>query len=239
VYAYAREDLDWWQRERGYELPPGRFGENLTTQGLDLTNTLVGERWRIGGTVVLPATSPRIPCATFAHRMGEPKWVKRFAARGATGTYLRVVVPGEIKAGDRIEVIRPGPHHQPRFRETCPAGEQALRDDRLVHEDVRLKVLRRELSAEQGTFLPNLRGAGIEWDKGAFSRLELAAGQGGCHGTSRGSLQSQGLSRQGAQPGRYGPWPVARGAGPRLRTLSKALKGRDGTPRRVRRASAR
>jgi len=74
--------------------------------GLDLTGTLVGERWRIGGSVVLQATSPRIPCATFAHRMGEPKWVKRFTARGATGTYLRVVVPGEIRAGDRIEVTR-------------------------------------------------------------------------------------------------------------------------------------
>jgi len=47
VYAYAREDLDWWERELGYELPAGRFGENLTTHGLDLTNTLVGERWRI------------------------------------------------------------------------------------------------------------------------------------------------------------------------------------------------
>jgi MOSC domain-containing protein YiiM len=76
VYAYAREDLDWWERELGYELPAGQFGENLTTRGLDLTGTLVGERWRIGGTVVLQATSPRIPCATFAHRMGEPKWVE-------------------------------------------------------------------------------------------------------------------------------------------------------------------
>jgi MOSC domain-containing protein YiiM len=106
VYAYAREDLDWWERELGYELPPGRFGENLTTRGLDLTGTLVGERWRIGGSVVLQATCPRIPCATFAHRMGEPQWVKRFTARGATGTYLRVVTPGQIRAGDRIEVIR-------------------------------------------------------------------------------------------------------------------------------------
>ena len=106
VYAYAREDLDWWERELGYELPPGRFGENLTTRGLDLTGTLVGERWRIGGSVVLQATSPRIPCATFAHRMGEPQWVRRFTARGATGTYLRVVTPGKVRAGDRIEVTR-------------------------------------------------------------------------------------------------------------------------------------
>ena len=110
MYAYAREDLDWWERELGYELPAGQFGENLTTQGLDLTNALVGERWRIGGTVVLQATSPRIPCATFARRMGEPKWVKRFTARGVTGAYLRVVVPGEIQAGDRIEVVRRPQH---------------------------------------------------------------------------------------------------------------------------------
>jgi MOSC domain-containing protein YiiM len=110
VYAYAREDLDWWARELGYDLPSGRFGENLTTEGLDLTNAVVGERWRIGGAVVLQATSPRIPCATFAHRMGEPKWVKRFTARGTTGTYLRVLVPGTIKAGDRIDVIRRPEH---------------------------------------------------------------------------------------------------------------------------------
>ena len=105
VYAYAREDLDWWERELGYPIQPGGFGENLTTQGLDLTNTLVGERWRIGATVVLQATSPRIPCATFAHRMDEPTWVKRFTLHGATGVYLRVIVPGEIAAGDRVTVI--------------------------------------------------------------------------------------------------------------------------------------
>ena len=124
VYAYAREDLDWWERELGYELPAGRFGENLTTRGLDLTNTLVGERWRIGGTVVLQATSPRIPCATFAHRMGEPRWVKRFTVCGATGTYLRVIVPGEIKAGDRIEVIR-----RPRHTVTIGRSFRALTTD--------------------------------------------------------------------------------------------------------------
>jgi MOSC domain-containing protein YiiM len=109
VYAYAREDLDWWERELGYELESGRFGENLTTLGLDLTGAVVGERWRIGE-VVLQATLPRFPCATFAHRMGEPKWVKRFTARGATGTYLRVVAPGSIKTGDPIEVIRRPAH---------------------------------------------------------------------------------------------------------------------------------
>ena len=42
--------------------------------------------------------------------MGEQKWVKRFTARGVTGTYLRVVIPGEVRAGDPVEVIRRPPH---------------------------------------------------------------------------------------------------------------------------------
>ena len=45
------------------------------------------------------------PVRDLRDRMGEPKWVKRFTEDAATGTYLRVIVPGEIKAGDRIEVI--------------------------------------------------------------------------------------------------------------------------------------
>src|SRR5688500_17753470 len=48
VYGYAREDLDWWQSELDVPLSNGQFGENLTTQGIDHTTALVGERWRIG-----------------------------------------------------------------------------------------------------------------------------------------------------------------------------------------------
>ena len=33
VYAYAREDLDWWVERLGRELPNGMFGENITTAG--------------------------------------------------------------------------------------------------------------------------------------------------------------------------------------------------------------
>ena len=36
VYAYAQEDAEFWIAELGRELPPGRFGENLRTSGLDL-----------------------------------------------------------------------------------------------------------------------------------------------------------------------------------------------------------
>ena len=65
VYAYAREDLDGWEAELGRPLANGVFGENLTTLGLDVNGALIGERWRIGPTVVLEVSCPRIPCATF------------------------------------------------------------------------------------------------------------------------------------------------------------------------------
>ncbi|KUN08631.1 sulfurase [Streptomyces yokosukanensis] len=109
VYAYAREDLDDWERETGRSLTNGCFGENLTTDGLDLSGALIGERWRIGDEVVLEVTSGRIPCRTFQGHLGERGWVKRFTQKGATGAYLRVIEPGQVRAGDPIEVVhRPG-----------------------------------------------------------------------------------------------------------------------------------
>lgn len=109
VYAYAREDLDAWAAELGRPLDSGVFGENLTTRGLDVTGALVGERWRIGDEVELQVTVPRLPCDTFARWMAEQGWAKRFTARAVPGAYLRVVVPGRIRAGDPVSVVhRPG-----------------------------------------------------------------------------------------------------------------------------------
>ncbi|MGW6455864.1 MOSC domain-containing protein [Streptomyces sp. NPDC055078] len=109
VYAYAREDLDRWERELGRPLTNGTFGENLTTSGLDMNAALIGERWRIGDRLVLEVTTGRIPCRTFASWLGEQGWVKRFTGHGSPGAYLRVIEPGAIRAGDPIEIVhRPG-----------------------------------------------------------------------------------------------------------------------------------
>ncbi|MEU6777489.1 MOSC domain-containing protein [Streptomyces sp. NPDC046759] len=110
VYAYAREDLDDWERELGRSLANGCFGENLTTDGLDVSGALIGERWRVGSELVLEVTSGRIPCRTFQGHLGERGWVKRFTQKGATGAYLRVIAPGEIRAGDPIEVMHRPDH---------------------------------------------------------------------------------------------------------------------------------
>ncbi len=104
VYAVAREEIDWWEAELGRELPDGRFGENLTTVGLDVDGALVGERWQVGE-VLLEVTGPRVPCRTFAGAMGERRWVRRFTDHGRSGAYLAVVTGGVLHQGDPIEVV--------------------------------------------------------------------------------------------------------------------------------------
>lgn len=110
VYAFQREDLDVWAERLGRELPNGSFGENLTTTGLDVNAALVGEVWRVGSTVELKVTSPRIPCATFRGWMGERAWARTFTTEGRPGTYLSVLTPGKIRAGDPVEVVHRPDH---------------------------------------------------------------------------------------------------------------------------------
>jgi MOSC domain-containing protein YiiM len=110
VYAYAREDYDWWEAELGRTLRGGLFGDNLTTVDVDVNGAVIGERWRIGSTLVLEPTFGRIPCATFQAKMAEPQWVRRFTQENRPGAYLRVVVPGEVRAGDAVTVVDRPPH---------------------------------------------------------------------------------------------------------------------------------
>jgi MOSC domain-containing protein YiiM len=104
VYVYAREDAAWWEAQLERTLPPGMFGENLTTEGLDVTGAVIGERWRIG-TVVLEVCQPRLPCAKLGTRFGDLTMVKRFAEASRPGAYCRIVTEGELGAGDEIEVL--------------------------------------------------------------------------------------------------------------------------------------
>jgi MOSC domain-containing protein YiiM len=104
VYAYAREDSDWWAEQLGREIADGMFGENLTTEGVDVSNALVGERWRIG-TVELEVCQPRLPCSKLGLRFGDLKMVKLFGQASRPGAYLRIVTEGELQSGDELTVV--------------------------------------------------------------------------------------------------------------------------------------
>jgi MOSC domain-containing protein YiiM len=108
VYAYGTEDIAWWSTELGREVEPGLLGENLTVEGLDPSHAEVGERWR-AGTTLLEVSEPRQPCAKVGVKLGDPRFVRRFAEALRPGAYLRVIEPGDLGAGDEVEVVtRPG-----------------------------------------------------------------------------------------------------------------------------------
>jgi MOSC domain-containing protein YiiM len=109
VYAYAVEDIRWWEKELGRSLEYGQFGENLTTQGIDVNDALIGERWEIG-TTVLEVSEPRIPCWRLGVRMQDKMFPRRFSDALRPGSYLRIVVEGDIGADDEIRVVERPDH---------------------------------------------------------------------------------------------------------------------------------
>ncbi|MBV8714959.1 MAG: MOSC domain-containing protein [Chloroflexi bacterium] len=104
VYAYSMDDYRFWQDELGIAIEPGRFGENLTIDGLDASHARIGERWQIGS-VLLEVRQPRIPCYKLGMRVQDPAFPRHFAAAERPGAYLRILREGTVAAGDPVEVV--------------------------------------------------------------------------------------------------------------------------------------
>ena len=109
IYAYAKEDLDWWEKQIGKKLEFGVFGENLTTEGIEVNDALIGERWAVGG-ATLEVSEPRIPCWRLGVRMEDNTFPKKFTKALRPGPYLRLIEEGEIGAKDEIRVIKKPDH---------------------------------------------------------------------------------------------------------------------------------
>jgi MOSC domain-containing protein YiiM len=147
IYAYASEDLAWWAQGFGRPMEPGRaFGENLTTSGIDCTGAVIGERWRVGSTL-LEVCQPRLPCFKLGLVHGDPRMLRHFAGASRPGAYLRILEHGEVGAGDAIEV-----HDRPDHGVTVSLVADALLLDR--------SLLPRVLEAPQlaGTLRAQLTG---------------------------------------------------------------------------------
>ena len=105
VYVYGLDDYEWWSKELGKDIAPGAFGENLTISELESAQFNIGDYLHINE-VTLQVTAPRIPCGTFATRMGDPQWVKRFRHAERPGLYCRVIQEGSVMGGDAVSIDR-------------------------------------------------------------------------------------------------------------------------------------
>ena len=144
IYVYSSEEAARWGAELEREIPAGFFGENLRVSGINTSDAIVGERWRIGKHVEVEVTLPRVPCSTFARHMDDPEWVSRFTERGDIGCYLRVIRVGKISAGDEIRVLS-RPAHGVSIRQvfTGPTPAQAtalLDDERAIGKELPAKI---------------------------------------------------------------------------------------------------
>jgi MOSC domain-containing protein YiiM len=101
VYTFDREDAVFWERKVGRPLSPGAFGENLTIEGFPSTEVRVGDRFRIG-TTLLEVTQPRVPCYKLGIHMGDERFPAEFARGLRVGFYLRVLEPGTVAADDAV-----------------------------------------------------------------------------------------------------------------------------------------
>lgn len=126
VYAYSVEDYNWWATTTG-PLSAGTFGENLTTTGVDVSESQIGDRWHVGS-AVLEIAQPRQPCFKLAMRMNDDGFPGKFASAGRPGAYLRIVTAGAVQSGDSIEVVA--------------AQQPAVRIEWLVEDEIDEEVLR-------------------------------------------------------------------------------------------------
>lgn len=88
---------------------PGAFGENLSVSGVDEAGVCIGDRWRIGSTL-LEVSQGRQPCWKLNLRFGVANMAARVQESLRAGWYCRVIEPGTLAAGDAMALIdRPHP----------------------------------------------------------------------------------------------------------------------------------
>ncbi len=86
-------------KNKGLEVGPGSFAENLTTVGFDLGSVKVGDRIKVGGEAILEVTQIGKECHTrcaIYHKVGE-------CIMPEQGVFARVIEGGEVKTGDPID----------------------------------------------------------------------------------------------------------------------------------------
>lgn len=109
VLVYQLDSYRHWAKEfHRDDLLPGLLGENFTVDGLPDDEVCIGDRYRIGE-AVLEVTQPRVTCYRAGMRIGEPRMAALLVAHGRPGFYCRVIVEGQVEAGQEIVKVASGP----------------------------------------------------------------------------------------------------------------------------------
>jgi MOSC domain-containing protein YiiM len=97
---------EYWVPElAGDPLAPGSFGENLTTCGFQDHEVFVGDKHRIG-TSLVAVTVPRKPCIKLNARHGRDDILRKYIESKRTNFYLTVLEPGSVAAGDPMALVQ-------------------------------------------------------------------------------------------------------------------------------------
>jgi MOSC domain-containing protein YiiM len=105
VYGYPSEHYEFWRNELpGMNLPWGMFGENLTTEGLSENLLHIGDRLKLGSSILM-VRQPRVPCYKLAAKFQRSDILARFLRSGRSGFYFSVEQEGTVEVGNEIELL--------------------------------------------------------------------------------------------------------------------------------------
>lgn len=91
-------------RELGFDVGPGDFAENLTTEGIDLVSLPIGTRISVGKESILEITQIGKECHTkcaIYHQIGK-------CVMPEEGVFARVICGGVVRTGDLIVMEKDG-----------------------------------------------------------------------------------------------------------------------------------
>jgi len=150
VYCYPAEHYEYWRET----LPDvsfswGKFGENLTTEGLTEDTLCIGDRLSVGSAVLM-VTQPRMPCYKLGLRFERDDMIKRFLTSQRSGFYFSVIEEGEAQAGSKVEITSRDPHRVA-VVEIVRLYLRQAQDQKLLHRAMNVSALPQNWKAELAT----------------------------------------------------------------------------------------
>jgi MOSC domain-containing protein YiiM len=107
VHHYPHDHYSFWDEHLGgHDLlgSPGAFGENISTQGLTEETICIGDRFRMGSTLV-EVSQGRKPCWKIDHKFDRKGMTAKVVETARSGWYYRVIEPGAVSEGDALDLV--------------------------------------------------------------------------------------------------------------------------------------